>query len=74
MLLAERLQLAFSKREALKIPIGSEFHSSPYGLIVFSAEFEVALRMIAYGAYFGSLLSYHDVSTVGALPYAVAIA
>lgn len=39
-----------------------------YSLIVFCANFKVALRMGAYRANFGSLCSHYDVSTVSAFP------
>ena len=43
-------------------------------LIVLGAEFEVGLRMVAYGAYLWCFGAYYDVSAVAALPDAVAVA
>ena len=42
--------------------------------IVLWLDLEVSLRVVAYGANLGSLLTYADVSAVAALPDAVALA
>lgn len=43
-------------------------------LIVLGLELEVALRMVAHGAYLGSLLAHYHVATVAAYPDGVAFA
>ena len=43
-------------------------------LEIFSLKLEVALGMIANGADFGSILAYHDVTTIEALPNSIAFA
>ena len=43
-------------------------------LIVLSVDLEEALRMVADGAYFRSILADHDVTTVAALPDALIVA
>ena len=42
--------------------------------VILRANLEIALRMLTYGAYLGSLLAHHDMSAVAALPYGVALA
>ena len=37
--------------------------------IILSVYFKVALRMITYGAYIGSLCAYYDMTAVAALPH-----
>ena len=37
--------------------------------IILSVYFKVALRMITYGTYIGSLCAYYDMTAVAALPY-----
>ena len=51
--------------------------TSPFAkveLIIFCFYLEVALWVVANGAYLGSFLTNNDVSTVGTLPDAIAIA
>ena len=43
-------------------------------LIILSLELEVALRMVAHGAYLGCLLAHYHVATVAAYPDGVAFA
>ena len=50
------------------------FAAKGNGLIVLSLELEVALRMVAHGAYLGSLLAHYHVATVAAYPDGVAFA
>ena len=42
-------------------------------LIVLCKDLEVGLGMVTYGAYIRGLLSYHDVTAVGALPDGVSV-
>ena len=37
--------------------------------IILSVHFKVALRIITYGTYIGSLCAYYDMTAVMALPY-----
>lgn len=48
--------------------------NSELQLVILGSQLKVALRVIAHGADFGSLLAYHNMATVRALPYTVAIA
>lgn len=47
---------------------------APQNLIIICRELEIALRMSANGADLGSVLANHEVTTVAALPDAVAFA
>ena len=43
-------------------------------LVVLRVDFEEALRVVAHWAYLWSVLAYHDVSAVAALPDALIVA
>lgn len=62
------------KLRAKSLDTQIESEERPEGLIILGANLEIALRMVANGADFGSLLAYDDVSAVGALPYTVTFA
>ena len=45
----------------------------PNSSIVLCTHLEIALRVAAHRAYLGSLLAYHDMAAICALPYCIAV-